>query len=158
MECWVEVTNNGGAVGFLPPVTADDIEPIAATMIDGLHPLWARLVVATGPDGLLGWLALVREDHRLVSHWASVKRLQTRPRHRGRGIASALLTRARDVARDELGLEQLHLTARGGRWVGMSYDGIVVSGWGAMARSSEHAGSIVQGLIDTDGASGAGDS
>jgi transcriptional regulator with XRE-family HTH domain len=37
-----------------------------------------------------------------------------------------------------------------GRWVGMSYDGVVVTGWGAIARAEEVAGKVVQNLIDTN--------
>ena len=37
-----------------------------------------------------------------------------------------------------------------GRWVGMSYDGVVVSGWGAIARTEELAHKVVQDLIDAD--------
>jgi hypothetical protein len=33
-----------------------------------------------------------------------------------------------------------------GRWDGMSYDGKIVSGWGAMARTAEDATSIVDDL------------
>lgn len=126
INCWVEVTNKGGAVGFLPPVTVDDIEPVAAAMINSLHPVWTRILIAHAPEGLLGWLALVREDDDLVRHWASIKRLQTHPRHRGRGVASTLMTRARDVARDDLHLEQLHLTARGGMGLESFYERL---GW-----------------------------
>jgi GNAT superfamily N-acetyltransferase len=50
----------------------------------------------------------------VVPHWGTVKRVQTRPDFRGRGIGTALMHRVREVARDELGLEQLHLEARGG--------------------------------------------
>jgi len=39
-----------------------------------------------------------------------------------------------------------------GRWVGMSRDGAVVTGWGAMARTADHAGDIVRDLVDTGGA------
>ena len=35
-----------------------------------------------------------------------------------------------------------------GRWVGMSYDGLVISGWGSLARTQEQANQIVQDLID----------
>jgi GNAT superfamily N-acetyltransferase len=38
----------------------------------------------------------------------------THPAHRGRGIGSALMRRLQEIARDEMGLEQLHLEARGG--------------------------------------------
>jgi len=37
-----------------------------------------------------------------------------------------------------------------GRWVGMSYDGVVVTGWGAIARTEEFAGKVVQDLINAD--------
>ncbi|WP_267765949.1 GNAT family N-acetyltransferase [Streptomyces albidoflavus] len=40
--------------------------------------------------------------------------VQTRPELRGRGIGGALMGYVRQVAREELGLEQLHLAARGG--------------------------------------------
>jgi transcriptional regulator with XRE-family HTH domain len=42
-----------------------------------------------------------------------------------------------------------HGTQAWGRWVGMSYDGEVITGWGAIARSEEEAGKVVQDLIDT---------
>ena len=37
-----------------------------------------------------------------------------------------------------------------GRWVGMSYDGAVITGWGSLARTQEHSAQIVQDLIDED--------
>ncbi|MGW7018137.1 GNAT family N-acetyltransferase [Streptomyces decoyicus] len=40
--------------------------------------------------------------------------VQTHPGVRGRGIGAALMTEAREVARQEMGLEQLHLAARAG--------------------------------------------
>jgi hypothetical protein len=38
-------------------------------------------------------------------------------------------------------------------WVGMSYDGLVVSGWGSLARTQEQANQILQDLIDEKPAS-----
>ncbi|KUL27744.1 DNA-binding protein [Actinoplanes awajinensis subsp. mycoplanecinus] len=38
-----------------------------------------------------------------------------------------------------------------GRWVGMSYDGKIVSGWGGMARDADSAAAIVQELKGQDG-------
>jgi hypothetical protein len=35
-----------------------------------------------------------------------------------------------------------------GRWVGMSYDGAVVSGWGAIARTEDQANQAVLDLIN----------
>lgn len=38
----------------------------------------------------------------------------THPDFRGRGIGSALMHRVRDLARQEMGLEQLHIAVRAG--------------------------------------------
>jgi transcriptional regulator with XRE-family HTH domain len=37
-----------------------------------------------------------------------------------------------------------------GRWVGMSYDGKIVTGWGAMARDADTASATIQELKDQD--------
>ena len=39
-----------------------------------------------------------------------------------------------------------HGTHAWGRWVGMSYDGIVITGWGSMARTQEQAHQLVENL------------
>jgi hypothetical protein len=41
-----------------------------------------------------------------------------------------------------------HGTYAWGRWVGMSYDGPVVSGWGAIARTEDQAHQVVLDLIN----------
>lgn len=46
-----------------------------------------------------------------------------------------------------------HGTHAWGRWVGLSYDGMVVTGWGGMARTEEQAYDVVQRLIDAGGES-----
>lgn len=43
-----------------------------------------------------------------------------------------------------------HGTYAWGRWVGLSYDGAVVTGWGAIARTDEQVRKVVQDLIDTE--------
>ena len=116
VSCWMAVANDGGAVGFaFPPVGIDDVKPVADQLIAGLDPEYSQLLLAKLDDVLAGWLSLSRYRDRVVPHWGTVKRVQTHPDFRGRGIGSALMHRARDVARDELGLEQLRLEARGGR-------------------------------------------
>lgn len=42
-----------------------------------------------------------------------------------------------------------HGTHAWGRWVGMSYDGVVITGWGAMARTEDEAHKVVQDLINS---------
>lgn len=46
-----------------------------------------------------------------------------------------------------------HGTHAWGRWVGLSYDGLVVTGWSAMAKEQAHAHDIVKNLIETEGES-----
>jgi transcriptional regulator with XRE-family HTH domain len=46
-----------------------------------------------------------------------------------------------------------HGTHAWGRWVGLSYDGLVITGWGAIARTRDQAHDLVQNLIDTLGQS-----
>jgi transcriptional regulator with XRE-family HTH domain len=41
-----------------------------------------------------------------------------------------------------------HGTHAWGRWVGMSYDGQVISGWGSLARTEDKAHDVVQHLIE----------
>ena len=42
-----------------------------------------------------------------------------------------------------------HGTYAWGRWVGMSYDGEVIIGWGGMARSEDEAHKVVQDLVNS---------
>jgi GNAT superfamily N-acetyltransferase len=115
VHCWMTVANTGGAVGFpFPPVGVDDVQPAADQLIADLDPDYHRLLIATVDGVLAGWLSLSRPRARVVPHWGTVKRVQTHPDFRRRGIGAALMHRVRDVARDELGLEQLRLEARGG--------------------------------------------
>ena len=73
-----------------------------------------RLLVAVAGGVLAGWVHLQRRPNPLIAHWGSISHLQTLPAFRGQGIGGALMTHARQVARQEMGLEQLHLAARGG--------------------------------------------
>ncbi|MFD8978963.1 GNAT family N-acetyltransferase [Streptomyces sp. NPDC059564] len=114
-ECWTEVSNAGGAAGFpFPPVDAAEVAAAVGRLIAGLSPTGSRLIAATVDGGLAGWLTIRRDAHPLVAHWGTLHHVQTRLGVRGRGIGAGLVRRARDVARDEMGLEQLHLAVRGG--------------------------------------------
>ncbi|WP_093898788.1 GNAT family N-acetyltransferase [Streptomyces sp. Ncost-T10-10d] len=114
INCWIAVTNSGGAAGFpFPPVQDDDVAPVTDKFLGRLHPQQSRLITARFDDGLAGWVVLNRDPYRLVEHWGTVHHLQTHPEFRGRGVGSALMRELRKIARDELGLEQLHLAARG---------------------------------------------
>ncbi|MEU5952024.1 GNAT family N-acetyltransferase [Streptomyces sp. NPDC047525] len=114
-ECWVEVTNAGGAAGFpFPPVDVGTVTPSLDRIVDLLSPDTSRLLTATVNGELAGWLNVRRDSFELIAHWGTVHHVQTRTAVRGRGVGRALMQEVRRVARDEMGLEQLRLAARGG--------------------------------------------
>ncbi|MEI5522217.1 GNAT family N-acetyltransferase [Streptomyces brasiliscabiei] len=134
-DCWEVVANAGGAVlatEFPPlPVSAYDVVPVVDGLVRELHPERGRLLVATVGGALAGWLIVRREPHRLGAHCGTVNHVQTHPRFRGLGIGAALMRRVHAVARDEMGLERLTLSARGGVGLEDFYRGV---GWAEVGR------------------------
>jgi GNAT superfamily N-acetyltransferase len=115
VECWILVSNAGGAVGFpFLPVDAGHVAPVADKLIAGLSPECSRLLIARTGDTLAGWVHIHRNPRPVIAHWGTISHLQSLPSFRGQGIGSALMVHARQVARSEMGLEQLHLAVRGG--------------------------------------------
>ncbi|WNV74312.1 GNAT family N-acetyltransferase [Geodermatophilus sp. DSM 44513] len=113
--CWRAVADAGGAVGFpFPPVDEDQVRSASATMIESLHPQRSRLLVASTSNTVSGWLLLRVNNNSLTQHWGEISRVQTSPQDRGTGIGRLLMGEAARCARDDLGLTQLHLAARGG--------------------------------------------
>jgi GNAT superfamily N-acetyltransferase len=121
-EIWVAATNAGGAIGFLPPVSLRDIEAVAdrtfARVNDGLDHLLAVHI----DDAPVGWLVLERDARLFASHWRTLKRLQVHPSQQGNGFGKALMEEARRFAQDELGLDFLLLSVRGGTGTEMFYE------------------------------------
>lgn len=115
IDCWILVSNAGGAVGFpFLPVGTADVAPIADKLFAGLSPDCSRLLIAQASGSLIGWVHLHRNPSPVVAHWGTISHLQSLPSARGQGIGSALMVHARQVARAEMGLEQLRLAIRGG--------------------------------------------
>ena len=118
VACWTDVSNAGGAVGFVPPVAIDDVLPRAEAQFAGVRSGRDRLVVgrvARGEQaGRLAALAfLVGNDFAFTAHWQTVKRVMVHPDFQGSGYGYRLMAELAVVARDA-GLEQLHLDCRGG--------------------------------------------
>jgi dUTP pyrophosphatase len=113
VEVWVTVTNAGGAVGFVPPVTTQDVEPTAAAAFERVRAGRDDLVVAFDADTPVGFGFLASHDTALKRHWGMVLRLQRLPGHAGRGVGGAVLAELEVAARDR-GLERVALTVRGG--------------------------------------------
>ncbi|MBR7827429.1 GNAT family N-acetyltransferase [Actinospica sp. MGRD01-02] len=125
VACWTDVTNAGGAVGFVPPVAMDDVLPTAEKQFAGVLAGQARLVVgrvAAGEQaGRLAALAfLVGGDFAFTAHWQTVRRVMVHPDFQGEGYGYALMAEIAAVAR-ESGLELLLLDCRGGTGADLFY-------------------------------------
>ncbi|MGN9808287.1 N-acetyltransferase family protein [Micromonospora sp. BQ11] len=110
---WVDVTNAGGAVGFVAPVTVADVrrlaDPTLAAIADGPD----RLLIAYTGDRLVA--ALIFSDNRfhLKAHWCVLKRVMVHPDTQGHGYGLALMREAERLGRD-MGYAALHVTVRDG--------------------------------------------
>ncbi|MEV8094312.1 GNAT family N-acetyltransferase [Kitasatospora sp. NPDC085879] len=113
---WTDVSNAGGAVGFVPPVTAEQVQPTAEEQFAGLGPAGPdRLLIGreagTGRLAAALFFASMRFD--LMEHWRVLKRIMVHPDLQGRGHGAELLAEAERTAR-AWGLDSLRLTLRGG--------------------------------------------
>jgi GNAT superfamily N-acetyltransferase len=118
VACWTDVSNAGGAVGFVPPVTMDDVLPRAESQFAGVLVGRDRLVIGRVAEGeqagrLAALAFLVANDFAFTAHWLTVKRVMVHPDFQGFGYGYRLMAELAAVAR-EAGIEQLHLDCRGG--------------------------------------------
>lgn len=123
LACWTDVSNAGGAVGFVPPVDRDDVAPVLGRLLEGVHCGRDVLAVLTVDGATAGWAALVGSLSPLRRHWATVLRVQVHPSRQGQGLGRALMAGVHDIARQR-GWEFLSLTARGGTGVDAFYRGL----------------------------------
>lgn len=123
LTCWTDVSNAGGAVGFVPPVTEDDVAPVLARLLEGVDSGRDVLCVLTVDGATAGFAALVGSSSPLRRHWATVLRVQVHPSHQGGGLGRALMAGVHRIAA-ERGWEFLSLTARGGTGVDSFYRGL----------------------------------
>lgn len=135
LECWGDVSNAGGAVGFpFPPVSAEHVLPAIDAMVRSLDQDVNRILIATMNGELAGWLLLAGNSNELTAHWARVLRVQTALDFRNCGIGSALMEEVARTATEDLALEQLRLEVR----AGMGLEGFYEScGWREIGRWPE---------------------
>ncbi|SCF33456.1 Acetyltransferase (GNAT) domain-containing protein [Micromonospora viridifaciens] len=110
---WVDVTNAGGAVGFVAPVAAAEVRPLAEETFAGVADGPDRLLAGYEGDRLVGILVIADNRFHLTTHWRVLKRVMVHPKTQGRGYGAALMREAERIGR-ELGLAALHVTVRGG--------------------------------------------
>ena len=131
LACWTDVTNAGGAVGFVPPVTRDVVEPVLDALLARAAAGRERVVVLRADGELAGWAVLSLSVSPLRRHWATVLRVQVHPGRQGQGLGRVLMTGVHAAARD-CGLEMLHLTVRGGYGLERFYEGLGYREFGRM--------------------------
>ena len=143
LDCWTEVTQAGGAVGFVPPVTREEIAPTAEQAFAGVVAGADRLIVGRvretgnpargGGDPAAGRLAalafIVGGQHGLTRHWRTVKRVMVHPEFQGRGYGLDLMTAVAGAGRS-MGLDMLNLECRSGTGVDEFYKRAGYREWG----------------------------
>lgn len=115
LKLWADVSNAGGAVGFVPPVTPEVIRPDLVKHLAAMTEGRARLLVGRDEAGEIAATTFFTfNTHRLMTHWAWLYTVMVHPRHQGMGYGRDLLTAAEQAARGFDGIEAIRLTCRGG--------------------------------------------
>lgn len=131
LACWTDVSNAGGSVGFVPPVTPAEVAPYLDAVVERVH-LGREVLALLRVDGeVAGFAVLSLSVSPLRRHWATVLRVQVRPERQGGGLGRVLMTGVHRLARDR-GLEFLHLTVRGGTGLEAFYAGFGYREFGRM--------------------------
>jgi GNAT superfamily N-acetyltransferase len=117
---WAEVTNAGGAVGFVAPVTTGQVQPVADAALAGVASGVDRLLIGVDGDRLVALLFITDNRFPLKAHWRVLKRVMVVPGSQGRGYGAALMREAAVVA-TRLGLAALQVTVRDGQGLDRFY-------------------------------------
>ena len=113
LALWVKVTNAGGAVGFVPPVTPGDVQPTSDAALEAVAAGRDHLLAGFDGDELVALLFIVDNGHALKDHWRVLKRVMVAPDSQGRGYGVAIMHEAAAVT-ERMGLAALQVTVRGG--------------------------------------------
>ncbi|MFE7974645.1 GNAT family N-acetyltransferase [Streptomyces shenzhenensis] len=124
VELWTNVSNAGGAVGFVPPVSREEIRPELVRHLVAMAEGRTRLLVGQDAAGEVAATAfLTFNTHRLMRHWVWLYTVMVHPKHQGRGHGRDLLAAAADAARGFDGITAIRLTCRGGLGLERFYGG-----------------------------------
>ena len=124
LALWTDVSNAGGAVGFVPPVAAADVRPDLDRSFAEVAAGRRRLLVGRDEDGeIVATAFLAYNSHRLMTHWLWVYTVMVHPQRQGAGYGRALMAAVERAARGFHGVEAIRLTCRGGTGVDLFYGG-----------------------------------
>lgn len=124
LTLWTDVSDAGGAVGFVPPVNPDDVRAELVRHLVSMAEGRTRLLVGHDSDGVGAVAAtafLTYNNHQLMRHWVWLYTVMVHPRHQGKGYGRGLMHAAADAARGFDGVEAIRLTCRGGTGVDRFY-------------------------------------
>ncbi|GAA1152746.1 GNAT family N-acetyltransferase [Streptomyces hebeiensis] len=122
LALWADVSNAGGAVGFVPPVTPDEIRPQLVKHLTAMAEGRMRLLVGRDEEGAVAATAFFAlNTHRLMRHWLWLYTVMVHPRHQGKGYGRDLMAAAAGAAAGFEGIEAIRLTCRGGTGVDRFY-------------------------------------
>jgi GNAT superfamily N-acetyltransferase len=123
LALWVDVSAAGGAVGFVPPVTAEDVRPTMEGALAAVAAGERRLLLGRDEEGRIAATTfLTYNGHELMRHWIWLNTVMVHPRYQGRGYGRTLLAAAVEAARGLPGVEAIRLTCRGGMGVEHFYE------------------------------------
>jgi GNAT superfamily N-acetyltransferase len=117
---WLDVSNAGGPVGFVPPVSRAEVWSSAHETFEGIESGHDRLLLGWDGDRLAAMLIFVSARFALAEHWRTVKRVMVHPDTQGRGYGELLMREGERVARD-IGWAALHITVRDGHGLDRFY-------------------------------------
>ncbi|WP_318210746.1 GNAT family N-acetyltransferase [Streptomyces sp. SJL17-1] len=121
LSLWADVSNAGGAVGFVPPVTPDEIRPSLLKHLVAMSEGGTRLLVGRDESGAVAATTFFTfNTHPLMKHWVWLYTVMVDPRHQGRGYGRDLMAAVEHTARTAEGfggIEAVRLTCRGGTGV-----------------------------------------
>jgi len=123
VRLWVDVTNAGGAVGFVAPVAVDEVLPVAEAAFAGVLGGHDRLLIGVDGGRLVALLFIVDNRFELKAHWRVLKRVMVLPGSQGRGYGAALMREAAAVGR-KVGLAGFQVTVRDGHGLDRFYRGL----------------------------------
>ncbi|MEU0057079.1 GNAT family N-acetyltransferase [Streptomyces sp. NPDC006334] len=115
LDLWTDVSNAGGAVGFVAPVSREAIRPELVRALAQIAEGRTRLLVGHDESGRVAATAFITfNTHRLMTHWVWLYTVMVHPEHQGKGHGRDLLAAAAEAARGFDGVEAIRLSCRGG--------------------------------------------
>lgn len=115
LQLWADVSNAGGAVGFVPPVTTEDIRPALNSHFQAVHEGQQHVLVGYTADEEVAAAAFFTLNAApMLSHWLWLFTVMVHPQLQGAGHGRDLMMAAENTARLFDGTRAIRLSCRSG--------------------------------------------